>query len=73
MNRFDRRTDTPPYFCDLQIGLGLRLFETDPHFDLEERDVHLPRSGWLDEYRYRRLALPSVTPQRDRITSWEQE
>lgn len=56
-----------------QIGLGLRIFEINPDFDSEEGNSAHYQPAWLDEYWYRRLALPSVVSQRDRILSLEPE
>lgn len=70
--RVMERTDTL-IRVSRQIGLGLRIFETNPYFDYEEENPADQQPAWLDEYWYRRLALPSVVPQRDRILSWEPE
>lgn len=68
----DARTDTL-IRVSRQIGLGLRIFEINPVFDFEEENPAHHQPAWLGEYWYRRLALPSVVPQRDRILSLEPE
>ncbi|KWU43723.1 hypothetical protein RHOSPDRAFT_26136 [Rhodotorula sp. JG-1b] len=66
-----RQTENHTRAADLFIGLGLRIFEINPIFDFEEENPAHHQPAWLDEYWYRRLALPSVVPQRDRILSLE--
>ena len=46
------------------MGLGRPLFKTTPDLDMDV-DRSLSDPAWLDEYWFRRLALPSVEPERD--------
>lgn len=46
------------------MGLGRPLFETNPDLD-SDINRSLFELAWLDENWYRRLALPSIEPERD--------
>lgn len=53
-----------------QFGLASPLFETKPLLDVDI-DPSKCTPAWLDDNWYRRLALPSTDPTRDKITSLE--
>lgn len=57
-------TDCGVFPSHAQMGLGRPLFETTPDLDMDV-DCSLSDPAWLDEYWFRRLALPSVEPERD--------
>lgn len=71
--RAGKNTDRSQCASHGQIGLGLPLLQSHHYFELEEENPNHPAPSWLDKDWYRRLALPSVDPERDRITSWESD
>lgn len=58
-----------PCAWNRQFGLAFPLFKTKFRLDEDENGSSRQYPAWLDDNWYRRLALPSTEPERDRITS----